>query len=237
MSALISGWSEALLGTKIFIYFLFSLTSLSRLFHSYRDESISRWGKTGLPRENHLTHEQADLDLSHMSPMRGSNPHQPQRWDYPMIKDDNEISHLNNSATGAAPGHPDCLVCFVMQLFNLFSQMQKADLLCTALNMVNPWCSKLFRMLKWIFCIIWAASWENQQSAYAKTKTQISFVVTAKLISAFVFATWIVQYLFFLNSKFQASSHLQWLHSLVCVRPGQNPHCWFSHDAAQMFTT
>ena len=55
----------------------------------------------------------------------------------------------------------------------------------------------------------WAASWENQQSAYAKTKTQISFAVTAKLISAFVFATWIVQYLFFLNTKFQASSHLQ----------------------------
>ena len=34
----------------------------------------------------------------------------------------------------------------------------------------------------------WAASWENQQFAYAKTKTQISFAVTAKLISVFVFA-------------------------------------------------
>ena len=33
---------------------------------------------------------------------------------------------------------------------------------------------------------------KNQQSAYAKTKTQISFAVTAKLISAFVFTTWIV---------------------------------------------
>ena len=62
-----------------------------------------------------------------------------------------------------------------------------------------------------------------------KTKTQISFAVTAKLISAFVFATWIVQCLFFLNTKFQATSHLQWLYSLVCVRPGQNPNCWFSH--------
>ena len=29
--------------------------------------------------------------------------------------------------------------------------------------------------------------------AYAKTKTQISFAVTLKLISAFVFDTWIVQ--------------------------------------------
>ena len=39
----------------------------------------------------------------------------------------------------------------------------------------------------------------NQIFAYAKTKAQISFAVTAKLISAFVFATGIVQFLFFLN--------------------------------------
>ena len=48
-------------------------------------------------------------------------------------------------------------------------------------------------------------------------------VVTAKLISTFVFATPIVQSLFFLNPKFQASSHLLWLYSLVRVRPGQIP--------------
>ena len=59
--------------------------------------------------------------------------------------------------------------------------------------------------------------------AYAKTKTQISFAVTAKLISAFVFATQIVQSLYFLNSKFQASSHLQWLYSPVYVGPGRKP--------------
>ena len=75
--------------------------------------------------------------------------------------------------------------------------------------------------------IKWASAWENQRFAYAKTKTQISLAVTAKLISAFVFATWIVQYLYFLNTKFPASSHLQWLYSLVCVRPGQNLNCWF----------
>ena len=56
----------------------------------------------------------------------------------------------------------------------------------------------------------WAASWENhKQSAYAKTKTQISFAVTAKLISAFVFATLIVQYLYFLITKFQTCSYFQ----------------------------
>ena len=42
-----------------------------------------------------------------------------------------------------------------------------------------------------------------------------------QLISAFVFATRIVQSLYFLNAKFQASSHLQWLYSPVCVGPGR----------------
>ena len=70
---------------------------------------------------------------------------------------------------------------------------------------------------------IWAASWENRIFAYAKTKTQISFAVTAKLISAFVFATRIVQSLYFLNTKFQASSLLLWLFSPVGVEPRRKP--------------
>ena len=56
-----------------------------------------------------------------------------------------------------------------------------------------------------------------------KTKTQISFAVTAKLISVFVFATRIVQSLYYPNPKFQASSHLQRLYSPVCVGPGRKP--------------
>ena len=59
--------------------------------------------------------------------------------------------------------------------------------------------------------------------AYAKAKTQISFAVTAKLISVFVFATWILQSLYFLNPKFQVSSDLVWLYSPVCVGPGRKP--------------
>ena len=47
--------------------------------------------------------------------------------------------------------------------------------------------------------------------------------ITAKLISAFVSATRIVKSLYFLNPKFQASSHLLWLHRPVCVGPGQKP--------------
>ena len=56
-----------------------------------------------------------------------------------------------------------------------------------------------------------------------KTKTQISITVTAKLVSAFVLATRIVQSLYFLYSKFQASNYLLWLHSLACVGPGRKP--------------
>ena len=37
------------------------------------------------------------------------------------------------------------------------------------------------------------------------------------------FAFWKVQYHYFLNSKFQASSHLLWLYNPVCVGPGRKP--------------
>ena len=62
----------------------------------------------------------------------------------------------------------------------------------------------------------------------------ISFAVTAKLISAFVFATRIVQFHFYLNPKFQASSCFLCLYRPVCVRPVRKPHCWFSHEAAHL---
>ena len=56
----------------------------------------------------------------------------------------------------------------------------------------------------------------------------------SKLISAFVFATRIVQFLFYLNMKVQASSHLLSLCSLVCVGPGRNPEDRFSQNEAHM---
>ena len=59
--------------------------------------------------------------------------------------------------------------------------------------------------------------------AYAKTKEQISCTVTAELINAFVFTTKIVQSLYFLKPKFQASSHLLLLYSQVCAGPGRKP--------------
>ena len=62
-----------------------------------------------------------------------------------------------------------------------------------------------------------------------KTKVQISFAVTAKLISAFVFAIRIVQSLF--NPNFQASRFFLWLYRPELVG---NPEDQFSRVAAQL---
>ena len=72
----------------------------------------------------------------------------------------------------------------------------------------------------------------NQHFAYVKTKAQISFAVTAKLIRAFVFATRIVQFVYFLNPKFPASSYFLCFYSSVCIGPVRKPHGWFCHEAA-----
>ena len=75
MTGTLRGYLISIAYCLLFSLFLFSLTSLSRLFHSYRDEQIGRWSETGVPQENHLTHPQAELGLSHMWPVRGSNLH------------------------------------------------------------------------------------------------------------------------------------------------------------------
>ena len=48
----------------------------------------------------------------------------------------------------------------------------------------------------------------------------------------FVFATRIVQFLFYINPKFQASSCFLCLYMSVFVGPVRKLHCWFSHEAA-----
>ena len=63
----------------------------------------------------------------------------------------------------------------------------------------------------------WAASWENRIFAYAKSKPHISCYCEAD------FAARIVQFLYVLNPKFQASYHLLLLYRPVCVRPSRKP--------------
>ena len=40
-----------------------------------------------------------------------------------------------------------------------------------------------------VWDVIWAVLWENHSFTYAKTKTQMSFMVTAELINVFVYTT------------------------------------------------
>ena len=56
-------------------------------------------------------------------------------------------------------------------------------------------------------------------------KKNVTVMDSLEIIASWVleFATRIVQSLYFLNMKLQASSHLLWLHSPVCVRPGRKP--------------
>ena len=77
---------------------------------------------------------------------------------------------------------------------------------------------------------------ENKGADQLRITAQISFAVTAKLISAFVFATPIVQSFFYLNLKFQASSRFLRLYRTGRFVPGLvgNPEDRFSHDVAQM---
>ena len=79
------------------------------------------------------------------------------------------------------------------------------------------------------------ASWENQQFAYEKTKAQIGNREADQHLC--FFATRIVQFLYFLNTKFYASSCFLLLHRPVCVGAGRKPHCWFSHEAAHSLVT
>ena len=62
----------------------------------------------------------------------------------------------------------------------------------------------------------------HMQKQRCRSAAQLHCMVTSQLISV-VFATKIVQSLYFLNPNFQASCHLLWLCSLVCVGPGQKP--------------
>ena len=55
-------------------------------------------------------------------------------------------------------------------------------------------------------------------SAHAKPKALINCAVTAQLISACVFAAWIVQSLYYLNPKFQVSRCFLRLYRLICAR-------------------
>ena len=64
--------------------------------------------------------------------------------------------------------------------------------------------------------------------------TQISLAVTAKLISAFVFATAIVQPLYFLNLNYKSLAIFRGRTAWFVSDRVENPEGRFSHDAAHV---
>ena len=87
--------------------------------------------------------------------------------------------------------------------------------------------------IQFFLLLLWVLMYSKSFFFLAKVLTY--FAVTAKLISAFVFATGIVQLLYFLNPKFPASSHLLCLYRSVCrVKPGPKPQYWFSRGTAHI---
>ena len=115
-----------------------------------------------------------------------------------------------------------CIVCFKTLAYN-FRMVLMILKLCS-IKQPAIYCAKheAIRIVV-VKCFILSLVMRKPAFCICETKTQISFAVTAKLISAFVFATRIVQSLYFLNLKFQASSYPLWLHSAVCVGPGRKP--------------
>ena len=71
---------------------------------------------------------------------------------------------------------------------------------------------ELYKQKSYMSCVM-----RKPDFAYAKTKA-----VTVKLISVLVFTTWIVQFLYYIYLKFQASNILLGLNRSVCVGPGRN---------------
>ena len=71
--------------------------------------------------------------------------------------------------------------------------------------------------------------------ANAKTKALISFAVTAKLISTFIFAIGIVQFLFVFNPKFRATFFCDCTDQLVSDLVGNPEGCFFRDEAHMIF--
>ena len=107
--------------------------------------------------------------------------------------------------------------------------LMSADYTRSSINTVPTLSSALF--IRSLLNLYMSLVLRKPAFCICEKKTQISFAVTAKLISAFVFATQIVQSLYFLNPKFQASSHLLWLHSPVCIEPGRKPRRFSQNEA------
>ena len=66
MQTKIKVWSLDYFEEYLSNFFFYSVLCPFQDYFTHRDEPIDRWGETGVPRENHLTHPQAEL-VSHVA--------------------------------------------------------------------------------------------------------------------------------------------------------------------------
>ena len=99
-----------------------------------------------------------------------------------------------------------------------------------ALHVLGEWTTKTAGLLKQAFnndsvfsCIYLSLVMRNLDFCICENKDADQLRGYREADQRLVFAIRIVQSLFYLNLKFQASSHLQWLYSPVCVGPGRKP--------------
>ena len=115
--------------------------------------------------------------------------------------------------------HSQNLQCFLMKTLSLRKHCNSwpRSLKSTFVRQVFMLINLSLVVRKPAYCIC-----ENEDADQLRSHCA-SCAVNAQLISAVVFATQIVQSLCFLYTKFQASSHLLWLYSMVFVVPSRNP--------------
>ena len=117
---------------------------------------------------------------------------------------------------------------------SLFSHMHNVGFLMMWLNLTANFftsCESLFHSISKLFSKLLMEP--QHQKTINLHIYENKHAQTAQLISIFVFATGIVQFLFYLYSKFQAlACFCECVGQFVSALVG-NPNCWFSHVLAQ----
>ena len=162
--------------------FLFRFYGLSRLFHSFWAQSISKWVKIRDPREKTPNQPQAELGLSHMWQI--SARLQPTGWDdkrFRVLK----ISILNHSATGVAVKWRilyNCLSCFRILPINFFQAHFTTDCACKTKSnntyLTHQGSHSCLNIPLKFTEIAWAASWQNQQNDCAQWSLRSAWIVS-----------------------------------------------------------
>ena len=179
------GWRLEIydLGSRgiVHVYYLCSENKGTDLLHCYHADRLRGYHAAGLRLFFAYAKSRFSYDTTHFFPAVWT----PHKSVYRLAEP------INNSPI---------LFCLTSQtLFGLSVKLSKHKVL----NLANTSPFQLFLKMLTFLHSTNEPRHENRIFAYVKTKMQISFAVTAKLISAFVFAIRIVKSRYYLNPKFK----------------------------------